>query len=694
LFSGDASRKSCEAHDFLALSDQAGILGSSILWRGDRIPSTPAPSTSLPHSPGNALKKDQKSALPWTRTQAEELYGIRNWGTPYFSVSEEGDAQVNLGDPAEPRWMSLAGIIRELEDRGINSPVMLRFGNILDHRITLINESFRKAIADAGYGGEYRGVFPIKVNQQQQVVEEICRFGKRYHHGLEAGSKPELIAAMSYMQDPEAVIICNGYKDAEFVDLALYGLKMGLQILLVAEIPSEVNLVLERAKLIGVKPRLGVRMRLSTPGSGQWLESGGDRSVFGLNAAQVIHVVDTLREAGALDSLELLHYHLGSQIPNIRTIRAGASEAARVYVDLVREGAKMGYLDIGGGLAVDYDGTQSSCISSRNYAVEEYCADVIETVMATCNQGQIAHPILISESGRATVAHYGVLVFNILDVGEYSPAALPDALPANAPQMLKNLYELPGQIMPKNLQECYNDAVYYRDELRSMFSHGVISLRERGLAEQIFSTTVRLVADRAGQLDKAPDGFKDLVTSIPDIYYGNFSLFQSLPDSWAIDQLFPVMPIHRLNEAPTREAVFADITCDCDGKIDRFIDPEGERRSLPLHEWKESEPYYIGVFLVGAYQETLGDLHNLFGDTNVVSVELDEDGDVAFYHEVQGDTVADVLSYVEYEPKEMVERFRKLAERAVRRGRITATERRTIVDAFNTGMQGYTYFEL
>ena len=629
----------------------------------------------------------------WTIARAEELYGIRNWGTPYFSLSQSGETLVNLGDPEAPSWTSLSDIISELDERGVAMPVMLRFANILDHRITLLNESFRKAIREAGYQGEYRGVFPIKVNQQQQVIEEICRFGKRYHHGLEAGSKPELIAALSYMQDPEAVIICNGYKDEEFVDLALYGLKMGLQVILVAETPGEIPLVLERAKAIGIRPRLGVRMRLSTPGSGQWLESGGDRSVFGLNAAQVIHVVDTLRAADALDCLELLHYHLGSQIPNIRTIRAGASEAARVYVNLVQEGAKMGFLDIGGGLAVDYDGTQSSCISSRNYAIEEYSADVIETVMATCNQAKVAHPTLVSESGRATVAHYGVLVFDILDVGEYSPAALPDALPENAPPMLRNLYELPGQIMPKNLQECYNDAVYYRDELRSMFSHGVISLRERGLAEQIFSTTVRIIAEKAREIDKAPDDLKELVTSIPDIYYGNFSLFQSLPDSWAIDQLFPIMPIQRLNEAPTREAVFADITCDCDGKIDRFIDPDGVRRSLPLHEWDEQTPYHIGVFLVGAYQETLGDLHNLFGDTNVVSVERDEDGDLAFTHEVQGDTVSDVLSYVEYEPKVMADRFRKLAERAVRRGLISAAERRTIVDAYNNGMQGYTYFE-
>jgi arginine decarboxylase len=639
------------------------------------------------------LKNTSSSAPVWDIAQSEELYGIRNWGTPYYSVSEKGEVQVNLGENGHSRWVSLPSILRDLEERGITAPVLLRFGNILDHRVTLINESFRKAIADAGYQAEYRGVFPIKVNQQQQVVEEICRFGQRYHHGLEAGSKPELIAALSYMHDPEALIICNGYKDAEFVDLALYGLKMGLQIILVVEIPNEVPLILERAKAIGIKPRLGVRMRLSTPGSGQWVDSGGDRSVFGLNAAQVIQTVDRLREADALDCLELLHYHLGSQIPNIRTIRAAASEAARVYIDLVKEGAKMGHLDIGGGLAVDYDGTQSSVASSRNYAVEEYCADVIETVMAACNAATVAHPTLVSESGRATVAHYGVLVFSILDVGEYSPATLPEALPANAPVMLKNLFELPTQLKPRNLQECYNDAVYYRDELRSMFIHGMISLRERALAELIFTTTVRRIAEMTRGMERVPDNLRGLAGALPDIYYGNFSLFQSLPDSWAIDQLFPIMPLHRLLEKPDREGIFADITCDCDGKIDRFIDPEGHRETLPLHAWNEKDPYYIGTFLVGAYQETLGDLHNLFGDTNVVSVELDESGEVAYYHEVQGDTVSDVLTYCEYDPKDLAENFRKLAELAVRRGRITAMERRTIVDAFNNGMQGYTYFE-
>ncbi len=639
------------------------------------------------------MKNTSSSAPVWDIAQSEELYGIRNWGTPYYSVSEKGEVQVNLGENGHSRWVSLPSILRDLEERGITAPVLLRFGNILDHRVTLINESFRKAIADAGYQAEYRGVFPIKVNQQQQVVEEICRFGQRYHHGLEAGSKPELIAALSYMHDPEALIICNGYKDAEFVDLALYGLKMGLQIILVVEIPNEVPLILERAKAIGIKPRLGVRMRLSTPGSGQWVDSGGDRSVFGLNAAQVIQTVDRLREADALDCLELLHYHLGSQIPNIRTIRAAASEAARVYIDLVKEGAKMGHLDIGGGLAVDYDGTQSSVASSRNYAVEEYCADVIETVMAACNAATVAHPTLVSESGRATVAHYGVLVFSILDVGEYSPATLPEALPANAPVMLKNLFELPTQLKPRNLQECYNDAVYYRDELRSMFIHGMISLRERALAELIFTTTVRRIAEMTRGMERVPDNLRGLAGALPDIYYGNFSLFQSLPDSWAIDQLFPIMPLHRLLEKPDREGIFADITCDCDGKIDRFIDPEGHRETLPLHAWNEKDPYYIGTFLVGAYQETLGDLHNLFGDTNVVSVELDESGEVAYYHEVQGDTVSDVLTYCEYDPKDLAENFRKLAELAVRRGRITAMERRTIVDAFNNGMQGYTYFE-
>jgi arginine decarboxylase len=630
---------------------------------------------------------------PWTTTDSSELYGLPRWGAPFFRVSEQGEVEVNLGNEQTPHWNSMACILEELEARGIDAPLMLRFGNILEYRIKLLNDSFRKAIQDAGYQGEYKGVFPIKVNQQQQVIEQICQFGKPYHHGLEAGSKPELIAALSYLQDPEALVICNGYKDQEFIDLALYAVQMGLQVMLVVETLSEVPLILERAKAIGVKPRLGVRMKLSTPGSGKWVQSGGDNSVFGLNAEQVIRVVDLLKKTDSLQYLELLHYHLGSQIPNIRTIRSGVSEACRVYVNLVQEGAPMGFLDMGGGLAVDYDGSQSNTTSSRNYAVEEYCADVVESVMDICSKSGVKHPTLVTESGRATVAHYGVLVFNILDVSGISDRLDIPALPPDAPTELKYLADIPKHLNSVNLQESLNDALYYRDELRSRFSLGLISLRERALTEQCFAVILRQIEKSTKNLDRIPDSLEELSTSRPDIYYGNFSLFQSLPDTWAIDQLFPIMPIHRLLEKPEHEGIFADITCDCDGKIDHFIAETGSKKSLPLHDFKKDEAYYIGVFLVGAYQETLGDLHNLFGDTNVVSVELDDDGDRAYGHEVEGDTVADVLSYVEYDPKEMTMNFRSLAECAVRSGLITAPQRKTIMQAYREGMQGYTYFE-
>lgn len=629
----------------------------------------------------------------WTAADSADLYNLPRWGFPYYRVSDTGEVEVNLGNQANASWHSMSQMIEELEERGIDAPVMLRFGNILEHRLQLINDSFRKAIADAGYRAAFKGVFPIKVNQQQQVIQQICEFGKIYHHGLEAGSKPELIAALSYMQDPEALVICNGYKDQEFIDLALYAVQMGLQVMLVVETVGEVPLILDRAAVLGVKPRLGVRMKLSTPGSGKWVESGGDASVFGLNAEQVIQVVDFLKEREALDCLELLHYHLGSQIPNIRTIRSGVSEACRVYVDLVREGATMGYLDVGGGLAVDYDGSQSNTTSSRNYAVEEYCADVVESVMEICDKSGVAHPILVTESGRATVAHYGVLVFNILDVsGGPSTLDLPE-LAKDAPNELKYLSEIPAQLRNINLQECLNDAVYYRDEIRNRFALGLVSLRERALAERFFAVILRKIEKLTKDMERIPDSLAELSASRPDIYYGNFSLFQSLPDNWAINQLFPIMPIHRLSEKPVHEGIFADITCDCDGKIDHFIDDTGSKNSLPLHALEADKSYHIGVFLVGAYQETLGDLHNLFGDTNVVSVEVDEDGQRVYGHEVQGDTVAAVLSYVEFDPKEMTMNFRSLAERAVRSGKITAPQRKTIMHAYNEGMQGYTYFE-
>lgn len=630
----------------------------------------------------------------WSCAKSAELYGIRNWGADFFQVGENGEVWVYPNGAKTEHPVSLMKIVEGLEARGTDLPVLLRFSDILNARISRLNDSFRKVIKEYGYRGEYRGVFPVKVNQQEQVVRKITEYGAEYHHGLEAGSKAELIVAMSYMHDPEAYIICNGYKDQEFVDLALYALKMGLRVILVVEMPAELDIIIERAEKLQVKPMIGIRARLSSRASGHWNESGGDRSVFGLNCSQIIDVIDKLREKEMLDCLELLHYHLGSQIPNIRDIRNGLAEACRYYVDMVHEGAKMGILDIGGGLAVDYDGSHTNFSSSRNYGVNEYCADVIETIQKICDESEVAHPTIISESGRATVAYSAVLLFKVLDVSKFHSHDVPESLPEDISESVKSLMDVTRTLTSKNFQECYHDAIHYRDDLRSDFTHGRSSLRERAMGEQIFWQIMHQVADEAAGKKYVPDEITGLEDALSDIFYCNFSVFQSLPDAWAIDQLFPIMPIHHLEKAPIKKAIISDITCDCDGKIDKFIDLHDVKNSLPVHERIPGEDYILGVFLVGAYQETLGDLHNLMGDTNVVSVQVDEKGNISLASEIEGDTVADVLSYVEYDIREMHERFRKLAERAVAEGRITPVHRRRIMEAYRQGVQGYTYYEI
>ena len=627
----------------------------------------------------------------WSVKQAAELYGVERWGAGYFSVSDGGDVVVHPSGNGTS--VSLPEIAGGIQERGFDLPVLVRISDILDARIKNLHESFGTAIRDYEYGGRYRGVYPIKVNQQQQVVEEICRFGATCHHGLEAGSKAELIAAMSFLNDPEAYLICNGYKDEEFVDLGLSALKMGIRCVFVIEMPSELGLILERSKALGVRPILGVRMKLSTQASGHWTESGGERSVFGLNTAQVMDVVDRLREEAMLDCLHLLHYHLGSQIPNIRDIREAVKEGCRIYAGLVAEGAAMGALDLGGGLAVDYDGSHTDFSGSCNYGTAEYCSAIVEEVMSILDETGVPHPDIVTESGRSTVAYYSVLLFNVLDVSRFETHDLPETLPEDAHELLVNLMETLNTLSVEKVQERYHDAVYYRDEAHELFKRGGMTLRERALIGQFFWRILRRISELLKGLDYVPDEFEHLPAALADVYYGNFSLFQSLPDSWAIDQLFPIVPIHRLDEEPTNEAILADITCDCDGKIDRFIDLRDVRRTLPLHELRDDEDYVLGVFLVGAYQETLGDLHNLLGDTNVVSVQIDADGQLHYTREIEGDSVADVLSYVEYEPKEMIRRMRSKAEQAVKNGAISPKERRAIMEAYMSGLRGYTYFE-
>ena len=635
----------------------------------------------------------------WTVRDAAELYGVPNWGHGHFGISLEGEVTVALrqpdrtgaGDTTKP--VSLYQIARGLRDRGMALPVLLRFGDLLDASIAAINHAFAQAIEKLQYKGSYCGVYPIKVNQQQQVIEEVCQFGRKYHYGLEAGSKAELAIALAYMHDPDAYIICNGYKDAEFIDLALYGLKLGLQVVIVIERPGEVRQVLERAAKLEVKPRLGLRAKLSSRSEGMWYESGGDRSVFGLTTSQIVDAADELKARGMIDCLELLHYHLGSQVPNIRSIQQALTEACRIYAELIKEGAPMGVLDIGGGLAVDYDGSQTNFSSSRNYTLQEFCDDAIDIVMSVLDKEKLPHPTLVTEAGRATVAYYSVLLFNVLDVNQLHHWSVDEQLPKERSAALDRLLEARDTVSKKNLQEAYHDAIFYRDEIRTLFTTGSISLRERALGEQVFWDVVARIRKETRGLKHVPEELQGLDAALTSIYYGNLSVFQSLPDLWAIDQLFPIMPIHRLTERPREEGIFTDTTCDCDGKITRFIDLHDVRNSLPLHDFRPGEDYVIGVFICGAYQETLGDLHNLFGDTNVVSVALDEDGEVVYSKEVEGDSVEDVLTYVEYQPKTLIDRFRGLAEQAVRRQQIDFSVRNRAIEAYENGIRGYTYFE-
>ncbi|WP_188151114.1 biosynthetic arginine decarboxylase [Teredinibacter waterburyi] len=629
----------------------------------------------------------------WSADRSAELYGVNDWGVGYFSVSQDGLLTVTSENNGHKSEVPLLNIVQDIKERGMDVPVLVRFEDLLEQQIGRLNGAFNNAIASCGYKGKYRGVFPIKVNQQCHVIEEIAKVGAQYGHGLEAGSKPELIIALAHLESREALIVCNGYKDQEFIDLGLHACKMGYKCVFVIETPTELPIILARSRALKIKPLIGVRVKLASVVGGHWNATSGDRSIFGLSIAQVVEMIDTLKAEDMLDCLQLLHYHLGSQIPNIRDIRAGVTEACHVYIDLVREGANMQYIDLGGGLAVDYDGSKTNYVHSKNYTLDEYCTDIVDVVMNTLDLEGIDHPVIVTESGRATIAYSSVLLFNVLDVTNYTPSVVPEDKGESEHQLIRNLFYTLRNVTLKNLQECYNDAVYYRDEVRELFKRGQFGLRSRSTAENLFL----LIMQRVLQVsDTAPREFQELDKLrelLSDIYYCNFSLFQSLPDVWAIDQIFPIAPIHRLTEQPTREAIIADITCDCDGKIDRFTNMHSTKTTIPLHPLVEGEEYYIGVFLVGAYQETLGDLHNLFGDTNVVSVRMHADGTYDFADEIEGDSIGDVLSYVEYQPNLLKERFRKIAEASVRDGNITAVERQEIMKAFSESMLGYTYYE-
>ena len=659
---------------------------------------TGAPAAFLPNSQG-VSPLNTKAAVAaqvreptdrWTTTDAAELYDVASWGKGYFSVGANGNLLVHPTKEAS-RSIDLKKLVDTLEWRGISLPILIRFADILKHRLGEMHQAFDTSIREHGYHGGYCCVYPIKVNQQRQVVEEVFQFGRAYRFGLEAGSKPELLAVLA-IADNETPIICNGFKDDEYIEMVMLAKKIGRRIIPVIEKFTELELIAKHAEQVGVKPTIGLRVKLASRGSGRWKSSGGYRSKFGLTVSEALKAVEFLKERGLENSLELLHFHLGSQITNIRQIKAAVIEAARIYVDLKKLATGLTYLDVGGGLGIDYDGSQTDFESSVNYTLEEYARDVVYHIQSICDEAEVPHPHIITESGRAVAAYHSVLVFNVLGVSGLGEADLPANVPEDAEQPLIDLFETHRSINKKNLLENYHDAQQALDSALNLFSLGYLSLQQRSLAENFYWAISRKILKLAGELEFFPEELEGLDAMLSDTYFCNFSLFQSMPDSWAIKQLFPIMPIHRLDEAPIRHAVLGDISCDSDGKIDQFIDRRDVKKTLPLHPFNNGS-YILAAFLLGAYQEILGDLHNLFGDTNAVHVSLDQHGDILLDTVVQGDTVREVLDYVQYNSQTLVDAFRKDVEAAVREQRIGYEDAGRLLKFYEEGLQGYTYLE-
>lgn len=630
----------------------------------------------------------------WNVQNSLETYHVTGWGAGFFHINAKGHVEVRP-TRNENAAIDLKVLIDEIQERGIQLPILLRFSDILRERIRELHICFDNAFKEYEYKGYYRGVYPIKVNQQRQVVEAILAAGKKYHLGMEAGSKPELLTVMSLLDDREALIICNGYKDHEFIELALLGRKLGMNIILVVEKFNEVADILDIAERLNVEPSIGVRARLSSKGAGRWEASGGDRAKFGLGAVEILRAIDVLRERNGLQYLHLLHYHLGSQICSVSTLRAALREAGRYFSELRKMGANLKYFDVGGGLAVDYDGSKTNFQSSANYSTQEYANTVVYEILNICDENEIDHPIIVSESGRALTAYHSILVTNILGVVEVPTGMVPPNKELeDAPYQVSELWEIYNSITLKNFQESYHDIQDLRDQLLDLFRLGYISLEWRAYGESLTYAALQKIWRVTQQADYVPEELEKLESTLADTYFCNVSFFQSLPDSWAIGQLFPIMPIHRLDTRPERRAVLADITCDSDGKINKFVDLRDVKQTLPLHVFDEAQQYLIGFFLVGAYQEILGDLHNLFGDNNAVQVAWDEDShSYRIDHVEDGDTVTEVLNYVQLSREDLTKLFRHKVERAVRRKMLSLEESRQVLEMYRNGFDGYTYME-
>ncbi|MFB2974634.1 biosynthetic arginine decarboxylase [Microseira sp. BLCC-F43] len=624
----------------------------------------------------------------WTMEDSEALYRIQGWGEPYFSINAAGHVTVS---PKGERGgsLDLFELVKALKQRNLGLPLLIRFSDILEDRIERLNACFAKAIARYNYPGSYRGVFPVKCNQQRHLVEDLVRFGKPHQFGLEAGSKPELMIALALLDTPGALIVCNGYKDREYIETAMLAQRLGQLPLIVLEQIEEVQVAIEASRQLGIKPILGVRAKLSTQGVGRWGTSTGDRAKFGLTIPEIIQAVEQLRGANLLDSLQLLHFHIGSQISSISVIKEAIREASQIYVELALLGADMKYLDVGGGLGVDYDGSQTNFYASKNYNMQNYANDIVAELKDACGERNVSVPTLISESGRAVASHQSVLIFDVLSTSEV-PHESPEPPQDGESPVIRYLWETYQSINAENFQEFYHDATQFKEEAISRFNLGILRLTERAKAERLYWACCHKILAITRQQEYVPDELEDLEKIMASIYYVNMSVFQSAPDCWAIDQLFPIMPIHRLDEEPTQRGILADLTCDSDGKIDRFIDLRDVKSVLELHPFKPGEPYYLGMFLNGAYQEIMGNLHNLFGDTNTVHIKLTPKG-YQIEHVVKGDTMKEVLGYVQYDAEDLVENIRRRCEQALLENQITIPESQLLLQNYERSLSRYTY---
>ena len=627
----------------------------------------------------------------WRIEDSEELYNITGWGVSYFSINEKG--HVTVTPRKDGVTVDLKELVDELQLRDVTAPMLVRFPDILDNRIEKISNCFQQAADEYGYKAQNFIIYPIKVNQMRPVVEEIISHGKKFNLGLEAGSKPELHAVIAINTDSDSLIVCNGYKDESYIELALLAQKMGKRIFLVVEKLNELRLIFRIAKQLNVRPNIGIRIKLASSGSGKWEESGGDASKFGLTSSELLEALDFIEKKDMKDCLKLIHFHIGSQVTKIRRIKTALREASQFYVQLHQLGFPVEFVDIGGGLGVDYDGTRSSYSeSSVNYSIQEYVNDSISILVDASNKNGIPHPNIITESGRSLTAHHSVLIFEVLETASLPSMDEEFEVGSNDHELVQELYQIWDNLNQSRMLEAWHDAQQIREESLDLFSHGIVDLKTRAQIERMYWSVTREICQIASGLKHAPDEFRNLDKLLADKYFCNFSLFQSLPDSWAIDQIFPIMPIQRLDERPDRTATLQDITCDSDGKIANFVSTRNVSHDLPVHTIKSKESYYIGVFLVGAYQEILGDMHNLFGDTNAVHVSVNDKG-YTIDQVIDGETVAEVLDYVQYNPKKLVRTLETWVTKSVKEGRISVEEGKEFLSNYRSGLYGYTYLE-